>query len=120
MIVSQSLLDRVNQQAVNQHANRLLLKAGQRPDPSQVALLQLLAWGVESGEVPVLDQHPSLLDNLAVLLGAHPQEALDFLLKQGREDLVSEEEVLQENDPAHLAAFLAQVLALKLQQASPP
>lgn len=70
--------------------------------------------------MPLPDQHPSLAENLAVLQAAHPQEAVDFLLRQNpREDLVSEEEVLDQQDPAHLAALLVQVLLLKLQQASP-
>ena len=121
MIVPQSVTDRVNQLPVNQHARQLLQGAGQEPDPSLVHLFQLMQWALASGEVPLRpDLYSSLEANLQVLLGAHPQEALTFLLQQRpHEDLLSEEEILQQPDPVNLAALLFQVLQLRLQSANP-
>jgi hypothetical protein len=113
MTVPQSVVDRVNQQPVNQHAKALLQQVGQKVEPSLVHLLQLLQWALASGEVVVCPNfYPSITENVEAMAGWAPQNALAFLLGQTTdEEAVSEAEVLQEGDPVSLAAFLLETLA---------
>jgi len=120
MIVSQSVTDRVNQQPINQHARALLQQVGVRPDPTLPYLLQLMRWALESGEVKPKEALRSLLEtNLEVLEAADPREALPFLLELNGEDLLSEREILAEEDPVALAEALWETLYLRLQPALP-
>ena len=114
MIAPQQEYDRLNDQAVNQHAKRLLESVGESPDPSSLYLLQLCQWGLMSGVVD-LSQGQSVRDNLEAMETWQPQNVLSFLLGESEEEQeVSESEVLSFQEAEDLAAFLLQLLHQRL------
>lgn len=110
-------LHRANSGPLCQVAKSKLLEAGVQPDPDQLYPLQLIRWGLQSGELiprPGLWHRQS--DVLDALEGMDPQEALDFLTQPNPEDPEDPEEVnyniqsLRQEKPADVAFELMEML----------
>lgn len=71
-----------NNQPLNQIARRYLKLAQQPPDPTQLYLLQLLQWGLDSGKVTLQtpDWKDQLRESLDNLQGSDPEQAMQYLV----------------------------------------
>ena len=132
MNASQNAIDHVNQHPLSQKASQLLEQEGERPDPNQLFLLQLIQQELDQKQVQFLPRWKDLLlETLALLERRPPQQVLDWFLKGPRDPeypennqelQVSEETqqlLQQEQSPAAFAAFLCQLLQNNLMEFLP-
>lgn len=114
----------LNKLSISQKAKALLKKAKVTPDPSMLHLIQLLVWGLQSGQIISMEkgrESPAKTDFLLgvaekLLYEVEPQRAMDLLLKEGPDEGEPEEtwvdlkELDKVEDPAKAALMLADAL----------
>ena len=107
-------MSQCNQEPLNQHSKELLLKLKWPLNHSLLYCLQLMQWGVQSGEVQLARKYKGqLLESLDNLLGFQPENALKYLLDSVDNPGEEAEDVspfLEEEDPESAAGWLWQTL----------
>lgn len=92
-----------NRAAINQLAQKALIKVGEKPIPAKLYWLQLVRWGLSCGKIAGSNRH--LLLFLELLEGSAAETVMEFFTGKER-DLRLKSVVTEGYDPVDLARLL--------------
>ncbi len=106
-------LQKLNLQPVNQLALNHLRRAKQQPDPERMAILQLVEWGLDNGQVKVRSKvvnQRDLVDLVEKLTFLEPKQQEKLLLVDGPDQgvpWVDVQDLRRARNPKEAAQYLA-------------